>query len=310
MGISCIIVNWNTKELVLDCIRSIQQQHDGICKQVIVVDNASSDDSTTVIRKLYPDVRLVQNPSNYGFAKGNNVGISHATEDYVCFINSDCLILEGCFSTLQDYMEHHRQVGIIGPKLLWENRSLQLSCRRLPTLWNTLCPAIGLTRLFPSSKLFSGEHMGYFRHDTIRNVEVLVGAFMMVRKSALDEIGGMDESFFMYCEEVDWCKRISAAGWGIVFHPDARVVHYGGGSTSKEPSKYYREYCISNIKYWRKHHSRPSQLCYKAIFIFRLMLRIVYGICGYVCSISQRDRYKDVLRMAREGFAVLLRTSL
>jgi GT2 family glycosyltransferase len=210
------------------------------------------------------------------------------------------VVLEGCLKTLTDYMDAHPEAGIIGPKLLWKDRTLQWSCRKFPSLWNTFCPAVGLTRFFPNVPFLSGEHMGYFRHDVIREVDVLVGAFLMVRKEALNRVGLMDESYFMYSEEIDWCRRFRDDGWKILFHPQAQVIHYGGGSSSKAPTRFYREYCLSLLRYWKKHHSGASATVFRMLFFLRHAVRwpvrgLLYGLSFLPPWQSRRTVYKEKL---------------
>jgi len=306
MDISVVIVNWNTKAFVLDCIQSIRSRSQGLQIEIIVVDNASQDGSPEAIRQQFPEVHLVENSTNCGFARGNNIGMARARGRYVCLVNSDCVVLDGCFQRLHRYMEDHADVGIVGPKLLWKDRTLQLSCRKLPSLWNALCPALGLTKIFPGVPFLSGEHMGYFGHDEIRDVDVLVGAFLMVRKSAVDAVGGMDESYFMYCEEVDWCKRFVKAGWRVVFNPEAEAIHHGGGSSANEPTRCHREYCLSNLKYWRKHHSRPRELGFRAILLLRYAVRLPCWRLAQRLSGSRREWYRQKVSDARTALSVAL----
>jgi GT2 family glycosyltransferase len=275
LDVSIIIVNWNTREVTCECLRSIYRHTSGIDFELIVVDNGSSDDSTAIIRKRYPHVVLIENTENLGFATANNQGIKIAKGTYVCLVNSDIMVLENSLSAMVQYMNAHSEVGMLGPKLLWRDHTLQGSCRKFPSLWNTLCPAIGLTYLFPKTSFFGGEHMvGYFNHDQIIDVDAFVGAFMFVRHSALECIGVMDESYFMYSEEIDWCRRFKLAGWKIRFFPNTQVIHLGRGSSSIEPIRFCREYCLSSLRYWKKFHSSPTVLAYRLLMLFRYAIRL------------------------------------
>lgn len=298
--VSVVIVNWNTRQMALDCIRSIYETA-GDCRiQVILVDNASEDGSASAIREQCSQTVVIENTENIGFAGGNNVGIAYAEGRYICLINSDVIVLEGCLKTLTDYMDANSEAGIVGPKLLWKDRTLQWSCRKFPSLWNTFCPAVGLTQLFPAVPFLSGEHMGYFRHDVITEVDVLVGAFLMVRKEALNKVGLMDESFFMYSEEVDWCRRFRDGGWKILFNPNAQVIHYGGGSSAKAPTRFYLEYCRSGLRYWEKHHSGPAAMGFRVLFFLRHALRwplrwMLYSMCTLSPWQKKKAAYKEKL---------------
>ncbi len=311
--LSIVIVNWNTRQLVLDCIRSIYETAKECRMQVIVVDNASEDGSVQAVRQQFPQVEVIENRENLGFARGNNQGMAVAEGRYLCLINSDVVVLEGCLNHLMNYLDAHPQVGMVGPKLLWKDRTLQWSCRKFPSLWNTFCPAVGLPRLFPRVPFFSGEHMGYFPHDRVCQVDVLVGAFLMVRREAYEQVGGMDENYFMYCEEVDWCRRFHDAGWKIVFLPEAQAVHYGGGSSDREPVRFFREYCLSLVKYWKKHHS-PLEVClFRLIFFLRQVWRwplrfVLYAASSLLGKAEKKDYYRKKLQMIYTGMRCIFKT--
>jgi GT2 family glycosyltransferase len=271
--VSVIIVSYNTRALTLDCLRSVYEQTRELSFEVFVVDNASSDGSAAAIAAEFPQVHLVANSDNRGFAAANNQAMRLARGRYLCLANSDTVLQGGSVERLCEYLDHHPAVGMVGPRLLWPDRTLQLSCRRFPSLWNNLCPALGLTRLFPRTAAFSGEHMGYFAHDETREVPALVGAFMVIRRSALESVGTMDERFFFYCEEIDWCRRFWDAGWPVVFHSEASVIHIGRGSSCREPERFTREQLVSNCMYWMKHHGILRARAFLMIMLLRHMLR-------------------------------------
>jgi GT2 family glycosyltransferase len=308
VDISVIIVNWNTRQYVLDCIRSMLACRGNYGLEIIVVDNASQDNSILSIKENFPQVRIISNTENVGFARANNQGIEMAQGRYVALVNSDVLFLEDSLGLMLGYMDQNPEVGILGPKLLWQDQTLQGSCRKYPSIWNTLCPAIGLTGLFPKASFFSGEHMvGYFNHDRIQDVDALVGAFLLVRRSALQQIGGMDDQYFMYCEEVDWCKRFSSAGWKIRFFPDTKVIHYGGGSSAGEPVRFFREYCLSNLRYWNKHHSRLLVMAYRLSMITRYLVRL--PLRTTLCWIKKNDETKTKLQTVLMGLQIFMTIS-
>ena len=288
--ISIIIVSWNAKRFLLECLKSIMADQTSIKYEIIVVDNGSSDGSAEEVLEHFPEVTLIQNNFNIGFAKANNIGIRQSQGRYACLVNSDIKILEGCFDRLVEYMDLHPSAGIAGPKLLWPDMTLQDSCRKFPSIWNNLCSYFWLNRVFPRSKLFSGEHMIYSPHDKICKVDYLVGAFLMVRKEAVDQVGLMDEQFFIYSEEVDWCKRFWKAGWEIIFLPDARVIHYGGGSSSNQPGRFSLEQQRAKLQYWRKHHGRLAQASVILITIIHHLLRIFFGAMIYMTRPVKRKQ--------------------
>lgn len=278
MDLSIIIVSWNAKRLLLECLQSLTYEHSAYSTEIIVVDNASTDGSPEAVQEQFPHVKLVRNDANLGFAKGNNIGIKQSIGEYICLVNSDVKVLKGCLDRMYDYMDRHPSVGILGPKILWPDLTLQDSCRKFPTLLNNLFPAIALDKAFPRSKIFSGEHMRYFPHDRVRTVDSLVGCFLMVRREAIYQVGLFDERFFIYVEEVDWCKRFWNSGWEVVFYPHAQVIHYGRGSSSNAPAKFAMEQERAKLQYWGKYHQFPSRFAILLIFALNHALRIAVEI--------------------------------
>jgi len=290
---------------VADCIRSIINSPAEYSREIIVVDNASEDGVADMVEKDFPNVRLIRNSENYGFAKANNIGMEASRGRYFCLANSDTLIRDNALDKMCQYMDANQEVAVLGPKLLWPDLTLQLSCRKFPSLANTLCPAIGLTRLFPDMPFFGGEHMGYFRHDKTLEVDALVGAFLMVRSEAVKSVGLMDEHYFFYCEEIDWCRRFKNAGWKNTFFPEAEVIHIGQGSASQEPTRFKREFIQSNCRYWTKYHSRLERWVYFIIMLFRYTVRLVFNSVVYVVVPSLRKKTGKSLCGSAEAIKAL-----
>ena len=193
--VSIIIVNWNTRELLLDCIRSLREETRERSMEIIVVDNHSSDGSPGAVRERFPSVEVIENDGNLGFAKANNIGIRRSTGRYVCLVNTDIVALDRCVERLAGYMDRHPEVGALGPRTVDEHGRLRRNCREFPSLRNTLAEALFLDRLFPRSRLFRGRVLHDFDFDATREVDVLSGCFLMVRREALEEVGLMDEAF-------------------------------------------------------------------------------------------------------------------
>jgi GT2 family glycosyltransferase len=252
--VSVVIVNWNTKDLLVDCIQTILKTTIASNVEIIVVDNGSSDGSAAAAAKL-ARVMVIRNETNMGFAAANNIGISASTGRFVCLVNSDVKVLEGCLDRMCQYMDEHPTVGLLGPRVLNKDLSLQRSCAELPTLWNVLTQALMLDKLFPWAPCFRARFMADFDHASERNVEVLSGCFLMARREAIGGVGLLDESFFIYKEDVDWCKRFGDCDWEVRFYPHASAIHYGGASSSVEPATFLIEMEKANLQYWRKHHS-------------------------------------------------------
>ena len=286
--ISAIIVSWNAKHYLLDCLRSMKGRSAGKRIEIIVVDNASTDGSPEAVEREFPGVKLIRNETNKGFAAANNIGIEQSTGKYICLINSDVWVLENCLERLGDYMDSHPSIGMLGPKILNPDRTLQVSCRRFPGLWNNFCPACGMSKVFGENRFFGGEHMFFFKHNVVRRVHALVGCFLMVRRDALDDVGLLDERFFMYVEDIDWCRRFWAAGWEVVFFPNAQAIHHRGGSSANAPAKFAMEQEHAKLQYWRKYHGAPSRSAILIIIAMTHALRIGAGILFLLIQSSKK----------------------
>jgi GT2 family glycosyltransferase len=288
LDVSVIIVSWNTRDILRDCLESIAEQTRRVTYEIIVVDNASSDDTVEMLKRDFSQVTVVENEENLGFSRGNNIGIDRSSGRYMALINSDVILLDGCLDRMVDYMDSHANTGMAGPRILNHDGSLQVSCRKFPTLWNNFCQAIGLNYLFPKSPLFSEPFMKYWAHDQEREVDVLSGCFWMIRREALEQVGLLDEAFFFYGEDIDWCKRFHKADWGVTFYPGAEAIHLGAASSRRMPIKFYLELQKADLRYWRKHHGRLGKFAYACVITFRHALRLVLGGMLYVLRPSQR----------------------
>lgn len=275
MDVSFVIVSWNAKDLLEKCVRSVVDHKTTHNIETIVVDNASSDGASEMVVEKFPQVRLFRNTENLGFAKANNIGIRECIGQYVCLINSDIILLPGCVDSMIDYMEKNGNIGILSPKLQWPNGDLLTNCKTFPTPWNTLTSTFGLWKIFPKSKLFSGREMLYFSYDNIADIEVIAGSFWMLRRSAINDVGLLDESFFFYSEDLDWCRRFWRAGWRIVFFPHAQAIHHHGGSSSKMPLRMYVQQHKSVMHYWKKYHGSSGVLFIGGVIFLNQLIRII-----------------------------------
>ena len=260
--ISIVIVSWNAQAYLMQCLASLFSEACRHPLELIVVDNASSDGSPESVAKNYPQVRLIRNAANLGFAKANNIGILAATGKYIGLVNSDVKVLPHCLDRLVDYIEKHPDTGMVGPRVIDGENKLQRSCRGFPTVWNMFCRALALESFFPGVPVFTGYSLRHWPQDTCRDVDILSGCFWLARRKALDEVGLLDESFFMYGEDMDWCKRFWKGGWKLAFVPSAEAIHYGGASSANAPVRFYIERHRADLQYWRKHHSRLAVACY------------------------------------------------
>jgi GT2 family glycosyltransferase len=288
--VSVIIVVWNAKNYVLECLESLREHCEKICSEVIVVDNASSDGTPELIAEMFPEFKLIRNPENLGFAKANNIGIAESSGDYLCLVNSDVKFLNDCISPMLRYLSGHSEVGMLGPKMLAADGEIRRSTMRFPTVWNNFCRAIGLDSLFKRSRAFGGLLMSDFDHQTTAPVEVLNGWFLVVRRSAVERVGLLDPQFFMYGEDVDWCYRFRQAGEEVVFFADAGAIHYGGASSANAPLRFYLELYRATWQYWRKHHGGMAQTGFLIAFAIHHSVRLLGSGLLYLCSPSQRPR--------------------
>ena len=220
--VSLIIVNWNTRDYLLQCIESIYAATHVSSLEVIVVDNASTDGSGEAVIQQYPQVRVISNDNNLGFAKANNIGIQQCSGRYICLVNSDIKVMEDCLDRMIEFMDKNPAFGVLGPKTLNADGSLRANCQCFPTLWNLFCRAIFLYRIFPRAKLFNSGIMTYLDHQSVIRCEVLPCCFFMVSRAALEKVGLLDEAFFIFAEDKDWCRRFWNNGIEIFFCPQMK----------------------------------------------------------------------------------------
>jgi GT2 family glycosyltransferase len=298
MDISVVILSWNDREHLDGLLKSLANSTKTRSLEIIVVDNASTDGSPELVEAGFPNVRLIKNKENLGFPKGNNVGVRASRGKYVYLLNSDIKVLDGCMDALADFFDQNPKVGMVGPKILNRDLTHQSSCRSFPTLWNNFCSASGLAKAFAGSRFFSGEHMKYFKGDRLMDVDVLVGCFWAVRRAAIDEFGLLDEGFFIYAEDVDWCKRCWKAGWRVVFFPGAQAIHYQGASTTKkDPMRFALTQQRSVLRYWKKHHGAFGRLAMGCLIFGHLIARWAAALVDYLAKPSKRQDSQTRMRV-------------
>jgi GT2 family glycosyltransferase len=233
--LSIVIVSWNTRELLEHCLRSVFDKAGPLSLEVFVVDNNSQDGSPAMVRELFPNVHLIENEKNVGFAAANNQVFQKCASNLVLLLNSDTTIVGDALAKLVAFMRAHPEAGAIGPLLLHPRLQLSvLGCGYQPTLWREFNHQFGLSRFFPHSHLFRGLHLFTNAHDKeVREVEWISGACLLVRKAVVEKIGGLNERWFMYAEDMEWCLRMLQAGWKLYSVPDAVVEHHLSASTTQ-----------------------------------------------------------------------------
>jgi len=230
VDLSIVIVSYNTLAMTRACLASVYQNHGDLKTQVIVVDNNSEDGSVEMLAKDFPQVELILNRENKGFAIANNQGFKIADGKFILLLNSDTVILDNVLEQSVQYMLSHTEVGAMGCRVLNTDKTMQATCSGYPTLWRLLMMTIGLDRL---SSLFDHYRLRNWLRDSERDVEVISGCYMLVRREVIEEIGGLDERFFFFGEETDWCLQMRKAGWALRFAPVGEIIHHGGGSVKK-----------------------------------------------------------------------------
>jgi GT2 family glycosyltransferase len=257
MDVSILVVNYNTCRLTLDCLQSVYASKTQYRYEVIVIDNHSSDGSVEAIRAAYPETRLIANEDNTGFAKANNQGMEVASGRYILLLNSDTLVQPDTLDTMIQFMDTHPEMGASGCKVILPDGSLDKACKRgFPTPSASFYYAFGWSKRYPDNPKYNQYQLGHLSPDDEYPVDVLVGAFMLVRRETIEQVGGLDETFFMYGEDIDWCYRIKQAGWGIYYYPRTYIVHIKGGSARRRPLKIIYEFHRAMWVFHRKHYKQ------------------------------------------------------
>jgi len=248
IDLSIIIVNWNTHDLLAQCLQSVYDTVQELELEVFVVDNASTDGSAAMVRERFPQVRLIENRENVGFARANNQAVRESTGRHVLLLNSDTLVLPGALAQMVTFINQNPRVGVVGCQLVNPDGSFQAGGAVFPTLASELAFLLGLTNL--ARWLFGITHGEDHPHE----VDWVGGACMLVRKKAIEQCGLLDERYFMFGEEMDWCYRFRQQDWQCYYLPTAHVIHYRGRSTGQCEDRMIVELYQSKIRFWRKHH--------------------------------------------------------
>lgn len=289
VDISFVIVNWNTRDLLVDCLTSIEQRVSGFCFEIFVVDNNSSDGSADRVKELFADrVILIQNSENLGFARANNLAIRQARGKYVILLNSDTVLREKTVSGLVSFLERTPEAAMTGPRMVDENGKLQNSYDNFPSLLTELLNKSLLRRLFP--KRFSGKTLVA---KTPFEVDSLIGACIAIRSQAIREVGLFDEDYFFFLEETDWCFRIRKSGWKIFHQPEVEIVHLQGQSKKMRPALSWIEYYRSLYRYFKKNASFRSYMLLRVFRFGKLWINLLLTLAGLVLTLGFRRRLRE-----------------
>jgi N-acetylglucosaminyl-diphospho-decaprenol L-rhamnosyltransferase len=290
MDVSIVVVSYNTCNLLDECIFSINKET-SLAYEIIVVDNGSTDNSCQMLREKYPEVILIENRKNVGFARANNQGFWIAKGKYFFMLNPDTLILAGAIDKLVSFMKENHNVGICGPRNIGRDGKLQYNCDHFPSFWNTLFYYAALSRIFPKSSLFNRRSMAYWDYGEVRNVERIVGCSLMIRSELYKELNGLDENYFMYFEETDFCYRAYQKGVKITLMPFAEIIHYGGESAIKRKEEFISSNTItaqlfeSQYYFYRKNYGYLSE-------IFIRLLDLTYGLFFWARNKLRKDKHR------------------
>ena len=297
MDVSIVIVNWNTKELLRDCLKSVFEQAGDVDCEIIVIDNASADGSVEMLKNDFPNVVLIENAENHGFAAANNQAMAIAKGRYVLLLNSDTVVLEDCIANIVSFADANPQTGVIGCRVLNADRTLQPTCFMFPSGLNMLLSSTYLYKLFPKSRFFGREQMMWWDASHVRDVDVVRGCFMLVRREAIEQVGVMDEQFFMYGEETDWCYRFKKNGWKVTFAPAGQIIHLGGASSRQDESRMRLQLSGSILLFFRKHTTwvQYEFACLLTALFF--LGRVPYWLG--MAIISKKQNRKSLLRQTR-----------
>ena len=290
IDVSIIVVAWNVRELLHNCLKSVYGQTKGINFEVIYVDNASNDGSVEMVTKEFPEVRVIKNTENEGFIKANNQGIKIAKGRYVLLLNSDTVVLDNAIAKTVTFADAHPQTAVVGCRILNQDGTLQRSCFMSHSILNFFLSATCLHKIFPMSRFFGREWMTWWDFNDVREVEVIKGCYALVQKEAIEQVGFMDDLYFVYGDDTDWCYRFRKNGWKILFTPDAKIIHYGGQTTKQMTSQFLFQLFGSKLIFMKLHRNRfkfPLACFLVALFFF---LRAPYWLATGILHEKERKK--------------------
>jgi N-acetylglucosaminyl-diphospho-decaprenol L-rhamnosyltransferase len=276
--LSIVIVSWNVRDILRDCLQSIQNTVHNITYEIIVVDSASSDQSAEMVKTEFPHVTLLAQSENVGFTKGNNIGLAIATGRHLFLLNPDTIVLDDAIEQMVRYLDHNPSVGIVGAHTLNADRTHQSTRRRFPTFTTALFESTWLQPYAPQAilKQFYAQDIP---DDAIAPVDWVQGSALMANRQVYDQIGGLDTGFVMFSEEIDWCKRAKDAGWEVVYHGHAKIIHLGGQSTAQAPAQKHIYFQESKLRYFNKHHGMLKAQLLRAFLMLNYLWEIfLHGI--------------------------------
>lgn len=288
MDISIIIVSYNTRQILAECLNSVIQQTQGLSYEIIVIDNASVDGSVEMLRQEFPGIIVKDNRENRGFSSANNQGIAIARGDFVFFLNPDTILLNNAAKLMMEFIETQKDAGFVGPALYYQDGRYQ------PSIGVFSSPLHVLYLYMPFTGFIHNLYYKYlFSKDKIRNVDWLCGAALLVRRAVLQKVGGFDENFFMYSEEEDLCLRMKKNGYRLFYFPAAKIIHLKGQSSLDRKSQSNHNFWVSKIKFFKKHYSASQIALFKSAFI--LVIKIKKHIFG-----KRKDYFTQIEKILKD----------
>jgi GT2 family glycosyltransferase len=300
--LTVVVVTWNSSGPLVSCLRAVEAEREMVTLELFVVDNASTDGSADVARQVAPWAQVIENRDNRGFAAANNQALAQAQGRYVALLNPDAAVLDHALLKLVRCMDRMPEAGAAGPMILTPSGEVDFRCaRRFPTLWTEFCEVSGLTQWFPWHRLFSGASIRHWNHRDPRDVDALSGACMVIRREALDQVGLLDEDFFMYSEDTELCFRLKRAGWRVVYWPEARVQHWGGYSASQVRDAMGVEALRSTNLLFRKCYGVSSAVAHRLMVAAMTVGKLVaFAACRLAArNAHQRARFAHKLVLHR-----------
>ncbi len=303
-GLSVIILSWNVRDLLRACLASLPLADPQV--EIIVAEAASGDGSAEMVRAEFPSVKLIASAENLGYTRGNNLGLRAARGRYLLVLNPDTEIVGDALAQMLAYMDAHPKVGLLGPQMLYPDGTIQSTRRRFPMLATSFFESTWLQPLAPRS-LLDHYYARDLADDAVAEVDWVVGAALLVRREAYEQVGGLDEGFFMYSEELDWCRRMKAAGWQVVSFPPARLVHHEAKSSAQVPAATHIRFNTSKVRYYRKYYGPLAAEALRWFllgnFAVQLVVEWAKGLMGHKREL-RRARvgvYWEVLRSGLRG---------
>ncbi|HHX60525.1 MAG TPA: glycosyltransferase family 2 protein [Epulopiscium sp.] len=276
MDLSIIIVSYNTQDLLRQTIQSVIDTTHKIKYEIIVSDNDSSDGSPLMVEQEFKEVKLIKTGANLGFSKGNNIGIKEAKGRYILLLNSDTVVKGNCLDECVRYMDQHNEIGVLGCKIVLPSGKLDHACKRgFPTPQASLYYMLGLYKAYPNNPKYGAYCAAHLGEDEVGEADALMGAFMMLPRAVIDEVGGLDEAFFMYGEDLDWCYRIKEAGYKVMYYPKEYIVHHKGSSSKKKRIKTIYEFHRAMILFYNKHYRKKHNLIVTLGVYFGVVARMI-----------------------------------